>query len=59
VTATVPHDVTNPSEQRSPIMLDDEEIFASHVGAKLSGAVDAGAHPITDDMKRAAAAAGA
>jgi hypothetical protein len=57
VSETVPYAVRSLSEERSPIVIGDEEIFASHVGGKHRGALDAGARRITEDMKQAAAEA--
>jgi malic enzyme len=41
VSETVPYAVRSLSEERSPIVIGDEEIFASHVGGKLSVALKA------------------
>jgi malate dehydrogenase (oxaloacetate-decarboxylating) len=41
VTETVSRAVTSLSEKRSPIVIGDEEIFAAHVGGKLSVALKA------------------
>ncbi|EUA50216.1 hypothetical protein I552_1152 [Mycobacterium xenopi 3993] len=32
----VPHAVTNPADERSQILIGDEEIFEAHVAGKLS-----------------------
>jgi malate dehydrogenase (oxaloacetate-decarboxylating) len=61
VSETVPDALRSLPVESSPIVTGDEEIFAAHVGGKLSvelkWPLDAGAHRITEDMKRAAAEA--